>query len=293
MPKRLLAAASLVAIAAHISSQLFWIGGSMPKHVDEDDDRHFRRAVILYPGSFSPVQLSHLRTAAIAKDAVEASVHRLRVHSVQLSAVSDGYGKQGLWPAPERMRLIDLALRDGQWRGLELDRWEGEQVDFKYTSEVAHRFMKEYVREDGTGKAQLLLLAGGADLFQGMFALKVTPQIPKPWTAESVARLLHELDGIVIIQRAGTETWTKQTIIGNLSEKLKDQPSALRRLDDFLVIVAEATAGDGSSTKVRELIREGLDSKAKAEALADLVGQEVAQAIVTRKDYFQGLVTAG
>eukprot|EP00928_Gymnodinium_smaydae_P046822 TRINITY_DN3120_c0_g2_i1.p1 TRINITY_DN3120_c0_g2~~TRINITY_DN3120_c0_g2_i1.p1 ORF type:complete len:281 (+),score=66.03 TRINITY_DN3120_c0_g2_i1:15-857(+) len=256
----------------------------------EKRGRHARNAVLLYPGSFSPVQLSHLRAAGIAKRAVESSVHDISVYSVRLSAVSDGYGKKGLWPASDRLELLRLALQGGDYPGVALDTWEADQATYQRTFQVAQHFAEVY---KNTNMVDMVMLVGGADLFEGMFAVEATPKIPKPWTPESVGALLQELDGIVVVQRAGSECWAADTILEMLRKKMAGHPTSQKLASgSFVVIVAEASAGDGSSTAVRELISGGLSCIESQASLTELVGQEVSGAIVRRAKHFHSLVSA-
>lgn len=245
-----------------------------------------RSAVVLFGGSFSPMQLSHVAAAALGKKAVEASPHGLRVHSVRCSPVSDAYGKTGLWPAMDRLLLALLSLQENGEPGLVIDPWESQQPKFCETYLVAEHLVDVY---KATGEADLVMLLGGADLFEGMFFSEPTPKIPYIWSKDSVANLMMQLDGIVIIQRSGAERWESEDIRARLKTKLEGTDAAAR-LDCCVIIVAEDSAGDGSSTQVRELIKSGLESKEQRSQLAQLVGQALTDEILSRAKYFCGLV---
>eukprot|EP00928_Gymnodinium_smaydae_P063746 TRINITY_DN47244_c0_g1_i1.p1 TRINITY_DN47244_c0_g1~~TRINITY_DN47244_c0_g1_i1.p1 ORF type:complete len:270 (+),score=80.01 TRINITY_DN47244_c0_g1_i1:121-930(+) len=245
-----------------------------------------RSAVLMFGGSFSPMQLSHIAAAELGKRAVESSAYNLQVHSVRCSPVNDKYGKKGLWPAPDRLLLGMLALQEKASPGVVLDPWESEQERYMETHEVAQHLNKTY---KGAGKADLFMLLGGADLFEGMFYNEPTPKIPYIWGKESVATLFNELDGVVIIQRAGSQAWEVEDIRQKLKTKLEGT-GAEASLDSCVIIIAEDSAGDGSSTEVRALIGGGLQTPEDRTKLAQLVGQATTSQILSRADYFKGLV---
>lgn len=235
----------------------------------------------MFPGSFSPLQVSHLRAAALAKAAVEAQ--NSRVHSIRLSAVNDGYGKKGLLPWADRSVLAQMLLEESQIvPGACMDPWEAEQPRFLQTFHVARHFSEAYKQ---TGKADKVLMMGGADLFDGMFAAHPTPSIPYPWSKESVSTLIMELDGIVIIQRTGAMQWDPESIRAKLQTKLAGTEAAAR-LASFDIIVAMGDAGDGSSTRVRKLITEGPSKAENRAGLVELIGEAATAEIVRREDYF-------
>merc|ERR1719277_444963 len=99
------------------------------------------------------------------------------------------------------------------------------------------------------------MMLGGADLFEGMLLREATPSIPWIWPVEDVLEILQKLDGIVIIQRTGSEVWEPETIRVSLKGKLQEGGvQDLEFLDSMDIVVASASAGDGSSTQVRRLI---------------------------------------
>lgn len=245
-----------------------------------------RSAVVLFGGSFSPMQLSHVAAAALGKKAVETSPYGLRVHSIRCSPVNDGYGKKGLWPATDRLVLGMLSLQESAILGVCLDPWESQQPQFVETYLVAQHMVEAY---KSPGVADVVLMLGGADLFEGMFFTEPTPKIPYIWSQESVANLMLQLDGVIIIQRAGAEAWSSDNIRARLKTKLTGT-DAFARLDSFIIIVAQDSAGDGSSTQVRELISSGLQTPEQKLLLAQLIGKSATDQILSRVDYFQGLV---
>eukprot|EP00931_Biecheleriopsis_adriatica_P083499 TRINITY_DN57083_c0_g1_i1.p1 TRINITY_DN57083_c0_g1~~TRINITY_DN57083_c0_g1_i1.p1 ORF type:complete len:291 (+),score=72.31 TRINITY_DN57083_c0_g1_i1:61-873(+) len=245
-----------------------------------------KSVVLLFGGSFSPMQLSHVAAASLGKRAIEVSEYGLQVHSVRCSPVNDAYGKKGLWPASDRLLLGMLALQEAGEPGICLDPWESQQSRFMETHEVARYLSDSYKT---AGKADLVMLLGGADMFEGMFCEKPTPKVPYIWDTLSVAQLVMVLDGVVIIQRGGSEAWERESIRSKLKTKLQGTEAG-KKLDFFRIIIAKENAGDGSSTQVRELISGGLSSDAERTQLAQLVGKSVTQQILSKKGYFQGLV---
>ena len=133
-----------------------------------------------------------------------------------------------------------------------VDTWESEQPTFQRTYAVAQHLKSE--TKEG------VLLLGGADLFEGMFLSEPTPKVPYVWKKESVAQLMKELAGFVIIPRSGSMKWKSEDIRTRLKTKLKGAIDE-GPIDRAIIIVAEANAGDFSSTKVRELIQKGLETK--------------------------------
>lgn len=242
--------------------------------------------VLVYPGSFSPVQLSHIRAAQIGKKALEEA--SFQVHSVRLSAVNDGYNKKGLWPAKTRLKLGKMAVQELGAVGIVVDPWEAQQDAYVPTPNVMAHFSKTF---KATGKVDKVMMLGGADLYQGMFLNEPTPSIPWTWPAEDVLELLTQLDGIVIIQRSGAEMWGTDTIREHLKEKLQDGGvEDIQFLDAMTIIIARDSAGDGSSTKVRKLIGGGLDTKEQQDELARQCGEAEKNEIVAHLSYYKRLV---
>eukprot|EP00931_Biecheleriopsis_adriatica_P106032 TRINITY_DN8054_c0_g1_i1.p1 TRINITY_DN8054_c0_g1~~TRINITY_DN8054_c0_g1_i1.p1 ORF type:complete len:257 (+),score=62.56 TRINITY_DN8054_c0_g1_i1:79-849(+) len=246
-----------------------------------------KNAIVMFGGSFSPMQRSHVAAAKLAKQAVEAADPGIHVSSVQFSPVGDAYGKQGLWPKKDRLVCGYALLQEESVPCLEIELWEILQPTFQRTYLVAKHFNDNY---KATGKADLVLMLGGADLFEGMFTPKPTPKIPKVWDADSVAGLFEHLDGFVIIQRKGSEMWSLDSIRAKLKEKLKGKLDE-QKIDDCVIVVAEGSAGEGSSTEVRQLIAKGLESQEDKKALEGLVGKSMTAQIYSEIDHYKELVS--
>jgi len=233
------------------------------------------------------VQLSHIQAAVAAGEAVEGHMEStLCLHSVRLSPVSDSYGKPGLWPIKDRMHLLHAAIQEAAFEKVMVDTWEAEQPQFLRTYQVAQHLREGF---KVNGEADVLLLAGGADLFEGMFAVEPCAKIPKPWTADSVDNLVCATDGFVVVARAGSKGWEEHDIKTNLQTKLKGL-GAVNKLETFIVIVVEERAGDGSSTEVRNILGSDLPTSQRKAQLAKLVGDAVAEQISCNEGYYRSLV---
>eukprot|EP00931_Biecheleriopsis_adriatica_P067037 TRINITY_DN41245_c0_g1_i1.p1 TRINITY_DN41245_c0_g1~~TRINITY_DN41245_c0_g1_i1.p1 ORF type:complete len:309 (+),score=68.43 TRINITY_DN41245_c0_g1_i1:48-929(+) len=245
-----------------------------------------KKAIVMFGGSFSPIQRSHVAAAALSKEAVEAADASVEVTSVMLSPVGDAYGKKGLWPKKDRLLCAYSLLAEEKKPCIDIEAWEALQSEYQQTYQVAQHFKTAY---KDTGKADLVLMLGGADLFEGMFTCKPTPKIPKVWDAESVAGLFKQLDGFVIIQRAGSVVWKADDVRTNLKQKLEGllEPKVV---DDCVIVIAEGSAGDGSSTQVRELIGGGLETEEDKQALTKLVGVRVTDQIYSEIEHYKNLV---
>ena len=143
-----------------------------------------------------------------------------------LSPVGDAYKKKGLAPAKDRIKMCELATNtpDQKTKFIMVDTWEGLQSKYQPTAQVLDHFNYELNTkmggvDDGTGKKVpvKICLLGGADLVE-------TFSQPGVWSpvdlnhilgnCESISStivwlscvlLINILDGVVTIERAGTD----------------------------------------------------------------------------------------
>ena len=130
----------------------------------------------LFGGSFDPVHLGHLLVAQAAREDLELS----RLFFIP-AAQSPFKPDSRPTPAPERLRLLRLALAGKTW--CEVDEQEVERGGVSYTIDT----LRDYARRfPGAGLFYLI----GADH---------APQLPKWRAAEELARLAE----FVVITRPG------------------------------------------------------------------------------------------
>ncbi len=130
----------------------------------------------LFGGSFDPVHLGHLLVAQAAREDLELS-RLFFIPAAQSPFKPDARPT----PAPERLRLLRLALVGKTW--CEVDEQEVERGGMSYTIETLRNYARRF-----PGAALFYLI--GADH---------TPQLPKWRAAEELARLAE----FVVIPRPG------------------------------------------------------------------------------------------
>ena len=130
----------------------------------------------LFGGSFDPVHLGHLLVAQAARE----ELHLARLFFIP-AAQSPFKPESAPTPAPERLRLLRLALAGKTW--CELDEQEIQRGRISYTIDT----VRDYAGR--APNAQLYYLIGADHL----------PQLPKWRAAEELARLVE----FVAIPRPG------------------------------------------------------------------------------------------
>ncbi|RPB11217.1 Nucleotidylyl transferase [Morchella conica CCBAS932] len=194
--------------------------------------------VLVACGSFSPITHMHLRMFEMAVDHVKqnmSSTHE--VVAGYLSPVSDRYNKAGLASALHRVRMCELACNEAStW--LMVDPWEAVQPDYQPTAVVLDHFAHCINDTLGgiSGVPAKIMLLGGSDLLQTMSQ-------PGVWSAADLAHILGDY-GLLVVERNGTD----------VSEAL----APLARWQDNIWIVRQLIANDISSTRIRQLIRQGM-----------------------------------
>jgi len=130
----------------------------------------------LFGGSFDPVHLGHLLVAQAAREELDLA----RLFLIP-AAQSPFKPDRQPTPAPERLRLLRLALAGKTW--CELDEQEIRRGGVSYTIDTARDYAGRFP------EAQLFYLIGADHL----------PQLPKWRAAQDLARLVE----FVVIPRPG------------------------------------------------------------------------------------------
>ena len=130
----------------------------------------------LFGGSFDPVHLGHLLVAQAARE--ELGLARLIFIPAAQSPFKPDHQPT---PAPERLRLLRLALAGKTW--CDIDEQEIRRGGVSYTIDTARDYAARFP------EAQLFYLIGADHL----------PQLPKWRAAEELARLVE----FVVIPRPG------------------------------------------------------------------------------------------
>jgi len=130
----------------------------------------------LFGGSFDPVHLGHLLVAQAAREDLELS-RLFFIPAAQSPFKPDARPT----PAPERLRLLRLALVGKTW--CEVDEQEVERGGVSYTIETLRNYARRFP---------------GAEFFY-LIGADHTPQLPKWRAAEELARLAE----FVVIPRPG------------------------------------------------------------------------------------------
>jgi nicotinate-nucleotide adenylyltransferase len=138
--------------------------------------RHTMQRIGLFGGSFDPVHLGHLLVAQAARE--ELDLERLFLIPAAQSPFKPDTRPT---PAPERLRLLRLALAGKTW--CEIDEQEIRRGGVSYTIDTARDYASRFP------DAQLCYLIGADHL----------PQLPKWRAAEELARLVE----FVVIPRPG------------------------------------------------------------------------------------------
>src|SRR5664279_3437796 len=138
--------------------------------------RHMMQRIGLFGGSFDPVHLGHLLVAQAARE--ELDLTRLFfIPAAQSPFKPDSQPA----PAPERLRLLRLALTGKTW--CEIDEQELRRGGVSYTIDTVRDYGARF------HEALLFYLIGADHL----------PQLPKWRAAEELARLVE----FVVIPRPG------------------------------------------------------------------------------------------
>ena len=178
----------------------------------------------LFGGSFDPVHLGHLLVAQAAREELELT------NLFFIPAAQSPFKPEiQPTPAPERLRLLRLALAGKTW--CEIDEQEISRRGVSYTIDT----VRVYTRR--LPKAQLIYLIGSDHL----------PQLPKWRAAEELARLVE----FVAIPRPGQGErpfpppfrgrWLRGFPLGLSSSQIRDRVKAGRPIDHLVPdVVAEA-----------------------------------------------------
>ena len=143
--------------------------------------KHTMQRIGLFGGSFDPVHLGHLLVAQAARE--ELDLARLFFIPAGQSPFKPDSRPT---PAPERLRLLRLALAGKTW--CEIDEQEIRRGGLSYTIDTVRDYAARFP------EAQIFYLIGADHL----------PQLPKWRAAEELARLAE----FVVIPRPGGEAET-------------------------------------------------------------------------------------
>ncbi|CUM49384.1 unnamed protein product [Debaryomyces tyrocola] len=200
--------------------------------------------VIVACGSFSPITYLHLRMFEMALDAISEQT-RFEVVGGYFSPVSSNYKKQGLAPAPHRVRMCELACeRTSSW--LMVDAWESLQPKYTRTALVLDHFNEEInikregiMTQSGERRGVKIMLLAGGDLIESMGE-------PDVWADQDLHHILGKY-GCLIVERAGAD----------VRSFLLSHDIMYEHRRNFLVI-KQLIYNDISSTKIRLFIRRGM-----------------------------------
>ncbi|XP_061637679.1 nicotinamide/nicotinic acid mononucleotide adenylyltransferase 1 isoform X2 [Phyllopteryx taeniolatus] len=106
------------------------------------------RVVLLACGSFNPITNMHLRMFELARDYLE-DTGRYKVVKGIVSAVGDGYKKQGLIEAFHRVKMARLATENSEW--ITVDAWESLQPEWVETAKVIRHHYSELTAAEQNG----------------------------------------------------------------------------------------------------------------------------------------------
>ena len=188
------------------------------------EGRYDMEHIGLFGGSFDPVHLGHLLVAQAARE--ELRLARLFFIPAAQSPFKPEHAPT---PAPERLRLLRLALSAKTW--CEIDEQEIKRAGVSYTIDTVRDYANRFPQ------AQLLYLIGADHL----------PQLPKWRAAEELARLVE----FAVIPRPGqAETpfpapfhgrWLKGFPLGVSSSQIRERVKAGLPIDHLVPdLVAEA-----------------------------------------------------
>lgn len=191
--------------------------------------------ILVVCGSFSPVQIMHLRMCEVTSDFIKFNDEEWEVVGIYMSPVSDAYRKVGLVEARHRLKMCELAIEDST-NCLMVDPWEAIQPEYVPTAKVLEHFKHEVndvlggiTSPDGEKKPARVALVAGADLL-------MTMSTPGVWSEEDLKRILNG-GGMYVVDRIGTD--------------MEEARSSLSRFGDAITVVPEIIPFDLSSTKVR------------------------------------------
>lgn len=181
-------------------------------------------------GTFDPIHFGHLRPVldclqALALDQVRLIPLKVAVHRPQPVA-----------PAALRLAMLEAAIAGEP--GLVADPRELERAGESYTYDTLVHLRSEL------GDAEPLCLLVGSDAFAGF------PDWHRP-------REILDLAHVVILRRPGASTGFAPALQGLLRRRLCEDPSALRDAPGGRVLLQAVTQMDISSTRIRDLIRQG------------------------------------
>jgi nicotinate-nucleotide adenylyltransferase len=180
--------------------------------------------IALFGGSFDPVHLGHLLVAQAAREELDIA----RLFFIP-AAQSPFKPESAPTPAPERLRLLRLALAGKTW--CEIDEQEIQRGGVSYTIETLRDYAVRFPQ------AQLFYLIGADHL----------AQLPKWRAAEELARLVE----FVVIPRPGQleapvpapfrGRWLTGFPLGISSSQIRARVKAGRPVDHLVPgLVAEA-----------------------------------------------------
>jgi len=178
----------------------------------------------LFGGSFDPVHLGHMLVAQVARDELDLT----RLFFIP-AAQSPFKPESAPTPAPERLRLLRLALAGKTW--CEIDEQEIHRGGVSYTIDTLRDYAGRFPQ------AQLFYLIGADHL----------AQLPKWRAAEELARLVE----FVVIPRPGQiegpvpapfrGRWLAGFPLGISSSQIRARVKAGRTVDHLMPgMVAEA-----------------------------------------------------
>jgi nicotinate-nucleotide adenylyltransferase len=185
-------------------------------------------------GTFDPIHFGHLRPAldclqGLALDQVRLIPLRVAVHRPQPVA-----------PAALRLAMLEAAIAGEP--GLVADPRELERPGDSFSHDTLAQLRAE------VGDAEPICLLVGSDAFAGFL----------DWHRP---REILDLAHVVIMRRPGAPEGFAPDLQGLLGRRLCEDPSALRDAPGGRVLLQAVTQMDISSTRIRQLIGQGLSAR--------------------------------
>lgn len=158
--------------------------------------------------------------------------------------------------------MCELAIRSSSC-SIELDKWEALQPEYMPTAYVLDHISHEVNSQSGSSGSELgdrrpvrVALLAGADLLQSM-------NIPGVWSDQSLSHIFKYYP-LFILERSGTD--------------IENAKALLERWKGDIQVIPQLIPNDVSSTKVRQLRRQGM-------SIRYLVPDEVLEYIEERDLY--------
>lgn len=181
-------------------------------------------------GTFDPIHFGHLRSALEVYDALPVDAIRL------VPAGLPPHRAPPVASAQHRASMVEQAIAGRV--DLRLDRRELERPGPSYTVDTLESLRQE------TGPQQALALCVGADALSGF----------RTWYRwERILELAH----LIVLRRPGTDPAISETILQGAPLVRAGSPEELRHSPGGSFWLAEVTALDISSTRIRTLLQQG------------------------------------